>query len=78
MVTALAVDGSVYVLDAIPLLLVVADGVPKLPPAPPSLNVTTIPAVGLSFTVASTLSAVGNIVPTFPLCPFPALTERTC
>jgi hypothetical protein len=77
-VTLFAEPGSVYVDDAIPLAFVAPDGVPNDPPAPPSLNVTFTPAAALLFSVASTLNAVGRVVPTLPLWPLPAFTERTC
>ena len=65
--TVFAVEGNVYVVDAIPLLLVMPVGVPNVPPAPPSLNVTLTPEAGVPLFVAKTLSAVGRVVLTPPL-----------
>ncbi len=69
MVTVCAVPGSVYVVDALPLLSVVATGVPKVPPAPPSLKLTLTPGSGAPpFKLeANTVSAVGRLLPAPPL-----------
>src|SRR5258707_4480429 len=46
MVTTCGVFGSVYVVDATPLLSVIALGLPSVP-LPPALNVTVTPEIGL-------------------------------
>lgn len=65
--------------DAVPLLPVIAVGVPKTPPAPPSLKVTFTPETGLPELVARALNAVGKVVLTMPdwLFPAVALTAST-
>jgi hypothetical protein len=65
--TVWALAGNVYVVEALPLLAVVATGVPKVPPAPPSLKVTLTPEVATPFFVALTVRCVGNVVPAFPV-----------
>ena len=57
-----------------PLLPVIAVGVPKVPPLPPSLKVTLTPETGLPLLVARTASAVGSVVLTWPLWLLPAFT----
>ena len=49
------------------MLPVVAVGVPKVPPAPLSLNVTLTPCTGLPELEAKTVRAVGRVVFTIPL-----------
>src|SRR2546427_265998 len=79
-VTDFATVGSVYVVlacpfepviaglgEAVPLLPVMATGVPKLPPAPPSLKATLTPATGFPLLDARTVSAVGRTVPVPPV-----------
>src|SRR5260370_1159688 len=61
-----------------PLLPVIAVGVPKVAPAPPSLKVTLTPGCGappLRFE-ARTVSGVGNLTPTVPVWLFPAVGVR--
>src|SRR6266850_6210529 len=61
-----------------PLLSVVATGVPKVPPAPPSLKATLTPGFGappLRFE-ANTVSAVGRTLPVPPVWLFPAVGVR--
>ena len=62
------VVGSVYVVEAVPLLPVWGDGFPNAPPAPPSLNVTVTPESGFPVygSSASTCSDLGNVVPGLP------------
>jgi len=76
-VTFCAVDGNVYVLDAMPLLSVVALGVPNVPPAPPSLNVTETPAAGLPLLVANIVNALGRVDPGLPVWLLPAFGVRS-
>ncbi len=67
MLTVCAVAGRVYVVDAVPSLAVIATGVPKFPPTPPSLKVMLTPGAGLPLFVASTVRAVGRVVPVNPV-----------
>ena len=75
-VTVWAVEGKVYVEDALPLLPVIAVGVPKVPPLPPSLKVTLTPCTGFPLFVAKTASVIGRVVLTWPLWLLPAFTVR--
>jgi hypothetical protein len=76
MVTVSGVAGRVYGVVAVPLLPVVATGVPKLPPAPPSLKLTLTPGTGVPEHDASTVRAAGKRVPPMPLWLFPAVELR--
>ena len=52
--------------DAVPLLPVIAVGVPNTPPAPPSLKVTLTPETGVAGTGGENAQRGGKVVLTMP------------